>query len=831
MNRIIQDIRFAFRSFRKSPGFTAIAILSLALGIGANTAIFSLVDQLILRLLPIRDPKSVVLLAGRGRHYGGNNGLNALSYPMYQDLRQRNTVFSEMMCRVSQGMTVGAASQVEFVNGEFVSGNYFPLLGIGAALGRVFTAADDLHPGAHPYAVLSYRYWKSRFAGDPKVLGQTIRVNNYPLTIVGVSQAGFDGVEPGLPNAIRVPMSMAQSVRPGFTDMFNRRQRWVNVFGRLKPGVSIDQAKAGLQPLFHQIINMEILQPPFRNASPYAKQEFLKMWMEAMPGSQGNFILRRQYENPLWILMGVVGLVLLIACTNLAGLLTARAAARQKEIAIRLAMGSTRARLVRQLLTESLLLAFIGGAAGIGVAFLMAKALLAFLPVNVSGYTISAAPDLRALAFMLALSVVAGIAFGLVPALQSTRPDIAPTLKDQAASVTGQIGFRKVLVAFQVTVSLVLLIGAGLFIRSLANLRFIDPGFRTTNLVQFVITPRAVGYDATRAAAFVRRLLDRLRGMPGVHSAGTADVAILQCRGCEWDQWVTIEGYRPGPGESPDPHFNSVSPGYFDTMGMHVLNGRGFTVKDDTSAPKVAIVNAKFVKRYFRGAVPIGRRFGLGNDPGTKTDIEIIGVVNDAHYETLREDIPEQVFLPSMQRPVFGGSVYVFTDRDPSSAFSAIRSAVRELDPNLPIINMKTFDRQLSESLVTERLIATLSSVFGLLATGLVLIGLYGVMAFMVTQRSREIGIRMAVGAVASDVVWLVMREVLVLIAAGLAIGLPAAYALTRIVKSQLYGIDPADPVSIVIATLLLAAVTAAAGYLPARRAALFNPLRILRYE
>jgi len=751
---------------------------------------------------------------------------------MYQDLRAQNTVFTGMMCRYNQTMAVGVSSQVEVVNGEFVSGNYFPLLGVGAAAGRVFTADDDLHAGAHPYAVLSYAYWKSRFGGDRNVIGQTIRVNNYPLTIVGVSQAGFDGVEPGLPTQIRIPMAMAQTVRVGFTEMFNRRQRWVNVFGRLKPGVSIEQAKAGLQPLFHQIINMEILQPPFRNASPYARQEFLKMWMDAMPGSQGNTFLRRQYENPLWILMGVVGLVLLIACTNLAGLLTARAAARQKEIAIRLAMGSTRLRLIRQLLTESLMLSFAGGVAGIGIALLMSKSLLAFLPANISGYNISSTPDAQALAFTFALALLAGIAFGLAPALQATRPDIAPTLKDQAASVTGgggQISFRKLLVAFQVTLSLVLLIGAGLFIRSLANLRIANPGFRTNSLVEFDVNPRSVGYDATRATAFETRLLERVRSMPGVHSAGLANLSIL--RNNEWDMWVTIEGYRPGPGESPDPHFNSVTQGYFDAMGMHILNGRNFAEKDTLTSPKVAIVNAKFVKKYFKGTIPIGKHFGVGNDPGTKTDIEIIGVVNDAHYENLREQIPEQVFLCDMQRQFFAGTVYVQTDRDSPSAFVAVRSVMRDLDPNLPITNLKSFDRQISDSLVTERLIATLSTVFGVFGylagsdRSLWRDGFRGDQTFSRDWNSHgsggdRFGCRLARDARGTRVDRRRARR-----------WDPAAWVITRLVQAQLYGIEPWDTPSIAMATVLLAAVTALAGYIPARRAAMFDPLRILRYE
>jgi len=835
MRQTITDLRFAVRGFAKSPVFTAVAILSLALGIGANTAIFSLIDQLILQYLPVRDPQSLVLLAGKGQHYGGNNGRNALSYPMYQDIRDRNPVFAGIMCRYSQLFTVGTSSRVEVVSGELVSGNYFPVLGIGAALGRVFNASDDLHPGAHPYAVLSYSYWKSHLGSDPKVIGQTIRVNNYPMTIIGVAQRGFDGVEPGAATSVMVPISMATAVRPGFDNMFNRRMRWVNVFGRLKPGETKEQAKAGLQPLFHQIIASEVLQPGFKNASPYAKQQFLRMWMDVMPGSQGNSFLRRQYENPLWILMGVAGLVLVIACSNLAGLLTARATARKREIAIRLAMGSTRARLFRQLLTESLFLSFIGGALGVAIAVLMTTALISFLPARVTDYTISGVPDGRALAFTLAISVLSGIAFGLAPALQSTRPDVASTLKEQAASTSGgrsQIGLRKMLVVFQVTLSLVLLIGAGVFIRSLTNLRIANPGFRTSNVVLFSANPRALGYQPERITPLFRRLLERISSMPGVHSAGVAEMAILNNN--EWDMWVAIEGRPFKAGQIPDPHFNFVSPGYFDTLGMRLVRGRDFTFRDDTSAPKIAIVNAKFVKKYFPDGLAVGRHIGIGGDPTTKTDTEIVGVVNDAHYENLREEIPEQVFLPNMQR-VFGtgvsGTFYVQTERDTRSTFDQIRAVVHEMDPNLPVVGMKTFEKQIDDSLVTERLIATLSTAFGLLATSLVLMGLYGVMAFSVTTRSREIGIRMATGAIAADVIWLVMREALMLIAIGLAVGVPSAYALTRLVRAQLYGIDPGDPVSMALAALLLVAVTAAAGYVPARRAADFEPLRILRYE
>jgi predicted permease len=828
----VQDFRYAFRSFRKTPVFTVVAVLSLALGIGANTAIFTLVDQLILRLLPVRDPQNLVLLAGQGRHYGGNNGMNALSYFMYQDLRDRNQVFTGMMCRYRMNYTLTFDAQTEVTQGELVSGNYFPLLGLHAAAGRLFTAADDLREGASPYAVISYAYWQTRFAGDPHAIGQRILVDNYPLTIVGITQPGFDGMDPGLPSAMFVPMSMAVSVRPGFENKWDRRQRWVNVYGRLKPGTSIEQAKAGLQPLFHQIIDSEVTMAAFRNATFHDKYWFRRMWLETLPGSQGNSGLRRQYEKPLLVLMVVTGLVLLIACANLASLLTARAAARQKEMAIRLAIGSSRGRIIRQLLTESLLLAAVGGAAGMALAVTMVKALVAFLPSNLSGYGISSAPDGRMLAFTFGLALATGILFGLAPALQSTRPDIAPTLKDQAGNVMGnaaQVIFRKTLVAAQVALSLLLLIGAGLFIRSLGNLKLVNPGFKTSNLVQFQVNPRLVGFDVARTHLFYQQLEERLRGVPGVSGAGMANQAVLTDN--EWDNSLTIEGYAAKPGEDLDPHMNQVTPGYFDTLGIHVLAGRGFLAKDTANSPKVAVVNESFVKRYFGASPAVGRRIGLGSDPGTPTDIEIVGVVNDTKYENLREGIPREVYLCDAQQGVSTKTVYVRTERDPENAFATIRAVVHDVAPTVPVIGMKTLTRQMDESLVTERMVAALSSVFGVLATALAIIGLYGVMAYMVTRRSREIGIRMALGAMRGNVVWLVMREVLVLVGIGVAVGLPAAFGLTRLVESQLYGVKANDPAAMALATMLLVVVALLAGYIPARRAAGFDPVRVLRYE
>jgi predicted permease len=832
MFHMAHDFRFALRALRKSPVFSAVAILSLALGIGANTAIFTLVDQLILNLLPVEEPDRLVLLVGGGRHYGSDMGRNPLSYPMFEDIRDHNPVFSGVMCRYRVNPSVGVGTETVVVGGELVSGNYFPLLGIQPAAGRLFTADDDIPLGAHPYAVLSYGWWQSRFAGDPGVIGRTIRVNGYPVTIVGVSQRGFDGMEPGVPASIFVALNVAPAVRPGFMDMLNRRHRWVTVYGRLKAGVSVEQARAGLQPLFHQILESEVVEPAFRNATAFDKDQFLKMSLRVLPGSQGNSMLRNQYERALWMLMGVVGLVLLIACANLASLLTARAASRRKEIAIRLAVGCSRFRMVQELLVESLILAAGGSIAGIGLAVFMVKGLLRFLPANIAGYAISSSPDYRVLGFTLLLCLITGIGFGLVPALQSTKPELAQALKDEAGITLGsgaQLNFRKLAVAAQVALCLVLLVGAGLFLRSLANLRSIDPGFRTSNIIQFSMAPGSAGYDANRTGAFYRSLEERLQSLPGVHSAGLAGMAVLTATG--FDRSITVEGYRAVRGEVMKPHFDVVSPGYFETMGMHVLAGRNFTLKDDSTAPPVVVVNARFVTKYFGNRLSIGRHIGMGTDPGTPTDIEIVGVVNDSRYESLRSEVVPEVYLCTLQQQRNGSVVYVRTEGNPDGAQRAIRSAVQELGPGLPIFELKTLDRQVDESLVTERMIATLSTVFGILATALAILGLYGVTAYTVARRSREIGIRMALGAQGGTVVGLVMREMLVLVLTGVIVGLPCAAALSRIARTQLYGVSPNDFLSMALATLLLTAVTLIAAYIPARRAVRCDPVRILRAE
>ena len=836
MDNLVQDLRYAVRTFRKSPVFVVVAVLSLAFGIGANTAIFTLVDQVLLRLLPVKDPQQLVLLWGRGPHYGSNNGRYKLSYPMYEDFRDHNQVFSGLFCRWGTSMSVSAEGKTERVDGELVSGTYFPVLGVGAALGRVFTPDDDKTPGGHPVAVISYRYWLSRFAASPNVIGKKILVNGYPLSIIGVSQAGFDGTDPGSSPQIRVPVMMKaemDTVGAGFQYNFTaRRGRWVNVFGRLKPEVTPQQAKAALQTSFHQMLEMEVQQKEFARAAPETRQRFLTMWIDLLPASKGDSNLRRQFSSSLVVLTAIVGLVLLIACANVANLLIARATARQKEIAVRLALGASRSRIISQLLIESLLLAIVGGIAGLALAVWMDQALLSFLPTGDTPLTISTTPDWRIMSFTLALSLLTGIIFGLVPALQSTRQKLAGTLKDQVGSIAGgtSVGLRKALVAGQVTLSLLLLIGAGLFIRSLNNLKDLDPGFHTNNLLEFAINPTMNRYKPERSLDFYRQLRENLDAIPGVESSALAVMPVLT--GDEWDNSISIEGFSHKPTETPDPHMQFISPDYFRTMNIPILMGRDFRISDGRSAPKVCIVNEKFAKRFFKDGNALGRHIGMGGDPGTKLDTEIIGIVRDTKYESMRDEIPLEVYEPYHQvNFVIGMTAYVRTARQPEQAFSSIRQVVNRLDPNLPVSYMKTLEKQQEESLITERLVATLSTGFGILATLLAAIGLYGVMAYMVAQRTREIGVRMALGAASGDVVWLVMREVLLLAGIGIGIGLPTAWGLTRFAKSQLYGIHPNDALTIALATAGIALVAIVSGYIPARRATLVDPMRALRWE
>jgi predicted permease len=839
MTTTLSDLRYACRGLRRSPLFAIVAILSLALGIGANTAIFSLIDQILLRHLPVAAPDQLVMLYQRANNMGSNMGTRMNSYPLYQDLQQKAEPLSEVLCRRLVSASLTFDSETERVEAEMVSGNYFSLLGVKPAIGRVFNSREDdqIYRG-HPTVVLSYGYWASRFARDPGVVGKKIRVNDYPMTIVGVSAEGFAGLDPTQAPQIRVPILMKDIMMPDFAwlHMDDRRARWVQVFGRLKPGYTVASAQAPLQGLFTQIRAFEMTLPGARDWSQYSRQEFMKGRLLAAGAAIGYSPLRSDFSTALVVLMIMVGLVLLIACANVANLLIARGFMRQKEIAVRLSLGASRGRLVRQLLVESLVLSGAGGVLGLGIAFALTRGLLALVPQQGQPLLITAYPDPRILSFALGLTFVTGIVFGLLPALRASRPDPWTTLKDTMGSIAGDRGslfLRKGLVTAQVALSFLLLFGAGLFVRSLQNLKTTDTGVALENLVMFQLAPALSGYDNERATIFYRNLRDRLRAAPGVQSAAVATVPILA--GDEWDSSMAVEGHQAKDGEDMQAFMNAVSPGYFETMKTPLLEGRDFRDGDAkeigpaNNEPGVAIVNRRFAEHFFPGRSAVGKHIGFGGGPSAKLSIEIIAVVADSLYEGPREGVHRQVFVPNWGK---NSAVFYVRTLTPSAAsYSMVRNEVRQLDAAIPVYSMKTVEGQLDETLLTDRLIAMLSAGFGLVATLLASVGLYGVMAFVVARRRKELGIRLALGAQPGGVIWLVMREVLLLLAIGLAVGIPAALGLGRYVASQLYGIQAHDPTTTGATVVLLAAVSAAAGLIPAQRASRIDPILALRHE
>ena len=839
MSTFSQDIRYAFRTLSRTPGFSLVVILTLGLGIGANTAIFSLMDQVLLRLLPVKNPRELVQLDGPGPFSGRTMNDRTFSYPMYVDLRDRNDVFDGLVARFGAAATLTQRSQAERVEVELVSGNTFDVLGARPVIGRALTQEDDRTPGGHPVAVLSHDYWQRRFARSAAVLNQVVTINSTAMTIVGVAPPGFAGIAATQSPDLFIPIMMKAQLTPTWNDLDNRRSRWVNVVGRLKPGLTAETAKARLDVVYRQINEYELeAVPAFAAGSQTFKDRFRAKTLTLHAAGQGLSDLRSGVQTPIFVLMAMVGLVLLIACANVANLLLSRATARQKEIAVRLALGAGRTRLIRQTLTESLVLAIAGGIVGLVFSIWVGDVLLSVMPFESFTRSLSTAPDVRVGLFTAGLALATAVVFGLIPALQASKPQLNRTLREEAGSLSGShhARFRKGLVVAQVALSMLLVAGAGLFARSLYNLKNLDPGFEAGNLITFHVDPALNGYDQARIKSFYDQLLQEIRRIPGVQSASAAQVAALT--GSASSSTIQVQGYEPKPDENMNPWTNEIGTDYFRTMGLPLMMGREFNERDTEGAPLVAIVNESFAKYFFPNQNPIGRRFGYRsmNNPAA---MEIVGVVKDALYADMRQgttednQTPRFAYIPFPQsRELNEMTVYVRTSGVSAAAMpEQLRQVVRRADTSMPIFEMQSMEQTVDEALFNERMLALLSGSFGLLATVLAAIGLYGVMSYTVSRRTREIGIRIALGAERPTVVWLVLREVTFLTVIGIAVGIPGALGLSRFVRSQLFGIEPSDPLTMVIAAVVLALVGLLAGYIPARRAASVQPVLALRYE
>ena len=833
----MRNISLAARMLLKTPFVTAIAVLSLALGIGANAAIFSMFDQLLWHPLPVREPSQLVNLSAPGPMPGSNSCNQTgsceevFSYAMMRDLEKApNLPFTGIAGHRITNFSLSIRNEPMTADGALVSGSYFPVLGLNAAAGRLLTPADDDVPGAHFVAVISHRFWTDKFGKDPRAVGQSIIVNGKSFEIVGVAPEGFDGTTAGERPKIYLPISMRGEVQR-FTKWEDRRNYWVYLFARLKPGVSIDQAKPAINAVYHPIIT-DVEAPLQKEMSDKTMQAFKAKTMLLAPGARGQSSIHKEAKTPIILLFSVTGVVLLIACANIANLLLARGAGRSTEMGVRLALGATRRHLMVQLLTESIMLALMGGLASLLVAQWTLSVISALLPPDASEtitFTVSGA----VIAFAAALSVVTGLVFGLFPALHSTRNDLISTIRAGAGQIAGgrsAARFRASLVTAQIALSMGLLIMSALFLRSLVNVSRVDLGLKVEGIATFQIVPVRAGYDSTRSAVLFDRVEQELSGLAGVTQVSEAMVPLLS--GDNWGQRVHVQGFECGPDTDCGSRFNEVGADYFKTFGVNLVAGREFTSSDRVGSQRVAIVNEEFAKKFKLGSgnEVIGKF--MGDDDNDSLNVQIVGLVRNVKYSQVKDSVPP-VYYTAWRQDAGAGSLfyYVRSSLPPEQILGTLRGTMKSIDPNLPVEELKTMPQQVRENVFLDRMISILSSAFALLATLLAGIGLYGVLSYSVEQRTREIGVRMALGADGARVRRLVMRQVLWMLLIGGIIGITASVGLGRAARSMLFQLEGHDPTSMAIAVVLLACVALAAGFIPARRAALVDPMHALRYD
>ncbi|MGI9065742.1 MAG: ABC transporter permease [Pyrinomonadaceae bacterium] len=837
METLLRDIRYGVRSLLKRPAFALIAALTLALGIGANTAIFTLINSVILKPLPVTRPDELVLFNDKPSEGTRNSDgdlaagrWDLFSYASYKYFREHDPSFVDLSAfrsgesRVSVRRTDGQSGESERASGHLVSGNYFNVLGVSAMQGRTLTNEDD-SAAASPVIVLSHNYWKQKLNGDAQIVGQNLLINSMAFTVVGVMPTEFFGTRVRRSPDFWVPLAFQPQIELRRSSLEDKNIFWLNMIGRLKPGVGIEQAQAVVNAELQQFLTAQAGSQLTDDTRLAIQNSFVTLG----PGGRGLSGLRTFYSQALKMLMVIVGLVLLIACANVGNLLLSRAAARQAEISLRQALGASRWRLVRQLLTESLLLAVIGGVAGVliaqwGVSLLVAR-LAATSPLDVR-------PDSYILLFTLGISILSGVLFGLVPAIQATKTDLSSALKEKSAQGRKRrFNLGSALVVAQVAVSLVLLVGAGLFARSLINLQQEDLGFNRDNVLLASVDTRLAGYKPDDLSSVYRQLYDRLNALPNVRSVTMASYSPMA--GTSSNSTVTVRGYTPVKGENMNVEDILVGPKFGETLGVPLLMGREIGLQDSVTSAKVAVVNQSFVKAFFPNQNPLGRRLTF-EENSDKDDFEIVGVLGDAKYDSAKESPERSIYRPILQvqdRLAFANVFEIRTVGDPLSLSGEVRAAIKEVNDKLPILNFTTLRVQTDDSLKQERLVAQMVSFFGGLALLLSCIGLYGIMAHAVVRRTNEIGIRMALGAERTHILWMVLRESLLLVAVGVAIGVPAAWAAARLISSQLFGLSASDPVALLTAIVLMTLVAALAGYLPARRAARVDPLVALRYE